>query len=116
MNTLRTAVLASLMALQWGWILPASAQTTTAAAPSMDTRTTPSTGMTEGEIRKIDKETGKLTIKHGEIKNLDMPPMTMVVAVKDAAMLDKVVLGDKVRFAVIDEDGKLVVTELHKNP
>ena len=57
-----------------------------------------STDMTDGEIRKVDKEAAKLTIKHGEIKSLDMPAMTMVFQVKDAALLDKVKAGDKVKF------------------
>lgn len=68
--------------------------------------------MAEGEIRKVDKAAGKLTIKHGEIKNLDMPPMTMVFLVRDKAMLDQVKLGDKVSFSVIEEKGKMVVTEI----
>lgn len=68
--------------------------------------------MVQGEIRKIDKEASKITIKHGEIKNLEMPPMTMVFTVKDKALLDKVQTGDKVRFNVVREDGKMVVTEI----
>ncbi|MFA6179936.1 MAG: copper-binding protein, partial [Candidatus Methylopumilus sp.] len=55
--------------------------------------------MSKGEIRKIDKATKKITIKHGEIKNLDMPGMTMVFQVKDPAMLDNVKPGDKVKFS-----------------
>lgn len=68
--------------------------------------------MTDGEVRKVDKEAGKVTIKHGEIKNLEMPPMTMVFTAKEQSLLDKVQVGDKVRFAVIREDGKMVVTEI----
>ena len=68
--------------------------------------------MTEGEVRKVDKDTKKLTIKHGEIKNLDMPAMTMVFQVKDAAMLDRVKAGDKVRFAVRKSDSGYTVTEI----
>ena len=69
--------------------------------------------MTNAEVRKVDKENKKLTLKHEQIKNLDMPPMTMVFGVKDAKYLDKVKAGDKVRFAAIDEGGgKLVVTEI----
>ena len=52
----------------------------------------------EGEVRKIDKAQGKITLKHGEIKSLDMPPMTMVFRVSEARMLDTVAVGDKVRF------------------
>ena len=68
--------------------------------------------MTEGEIRKVDKDAKKLTIKHGEIKNLDMPPMTMVFQVKDAGVLDKLKVGDKVRFAVQKSDTGFVVTDI----
>ena len=65
-----------------------------------------------GEIRKIDKEAGKVTIRHGYIKSIDMPPMTMVFALKNPALLDTLKQGDKVNFDVIQEHGKLVVTEL----
>ncbi|WP_296495241.1 copper-binding protein [Rhodoferax sp.] len=68
--------------------------------------------MADGEVRKIDKETGKITLRHGEIKHLDMPPMTMVFVAKDKAMLDKVKTGDKVRFMTIHENGQMIVTEL----
>jgi Cu/Ag efflux protein CusF len=69
--------------------------------------------MVAGEIRKVDKEAGKLTIKHGAIKNLDMPPMTMVFQVKDPALLDKVKAGDSVRFvAEKTAAGTLMVTEI----
>jgi Cu/Ag efflux protein CusF len=68
--------------------------------------------MTEGEIRKVDKDAKKLTIKHGEIKNLDMPPMTMVFQVKDASVLDTLKAGDKVRFVVQKSDAGFVVTDI----
>ena len=68
--------------------------------------------MTEGEVKKIDKDTRKITIKHGEIKNLDMPGMTMVFVVKDKALLDKLKAGDKVKFKVINDAGKFTVTEI----
>ena len=68
--------------------------------------------MTEGEVRKIDKEARKITLKHGDIKNLDMPGMTMVFAVKDKAMLDKVKAGDKIKFKAINDAGKFTVTEV----
>ena len=70
--------------------------------------------MTDGEIRKVDKEAGKLTIKHGPIKNLDMPAMTMVFKVMDAAMLDQVAAGDKIRFGVEKVNGALTVQQIEK--
>ena len=68
--------------------------------------------LTDGEVRKIDKDTKKITLKHGTIKNLDMPPMTMVFQVKDPAMLDTVKPGDKVKFAVEMVGTAMVVTEI----
>ena len=56
--------------------------------------------LTDGVIRKIDKGSGKITIKHGEIKNLGMPPMTMVFRVKDGVLLDQFREGDAIRFYV----------------
>ena len=73
---------------------------------------TASADMAEGEIRKVDMENKKITIKHGEIKNLEMPGMTMVFQVKDAAMLDKVKTGDKVRFKAEKSGGAIVVTDM----
>jgi len=71
-----------------------------------------SADMAEGEIKKVDKATKKLTIKHGEIKSLDMPGMTMLFQVKDLAMLDMVKAGDKVKFKVENSTGAIVVTEI----
>jgi Cu(I)/Ag(I) efflux system periplasmic protein CusF len=67
--------------------------------------------MTDGEIKKLDKESGKVTIKHGEIKDLDMPPMTMVFRVKDPSMLEKVKVGDKINFSADKINGNFTVTE-----
>ncbi len=68
--------------------------------------------MTEGEVRKVDKEAARITLRHGEIKNLDMPPMTMVFQVKDAKMLDSVKVGDKVRFSAEKLPAGYTVTAL----
>ncbi len=68
--------------------------------------------MVDGEIRKVDKDAAKLTIKHAELPNLGMMPMTMVFRVQDKAMLDQVAAGDKVRFAAEKVGGALTVTAL----
>jgi Cu/Ag efflux protein CusF len=70
----------------------------------------------DGEVKKIDKATGRITIKHGDIKHLDMPPMTMVFRVSDPKMLDTVAVGDKVRFAADKVGGNYTVTALSKTP
>ena len=77
---------------------------------SMAASATPT--LTDGEVRKVDKETGKITLRHGEIKHLDMPPMTMVFVAKDKSLLEKVKAGDKVRFMTVHENGQMIVTEL----
>ena len=68
--------------------------------------------VSEGEVRKIDKVAGKLTIKHGPLDNLGMPAMTMVFRVKDAATLDQVKPGDRIRFLAEKVDGAITVTKL----
>lgn len=67
---------------------------------------------TEGEVRKVDKEAGKITLKHGEIKNLDMPGMTMVFQVTDPAMLEAVKAGDQVSFTVDKINGAYTVLSI----
>jgi len=70
--------------------------------------------LTDGEVRKVDKEAGKITLRHGEIKNLNMAPMTMVLRVKDAGMLDTVQAGDKVRFAAERIGGAVTIVQMQK--
>lgn len=68
--------------------------------------------LADGEVRKVDKDAGKLTIKHGPIPRMDMPPMTMVYRVKEPAMLDAVKPGDKVKFRAEQEGGQYFVTRI----
>ena len=70
--------------------------------------------MAEAEVRKVDKDAKKITLKHGPIKNLDMPGMTMVFQVKDAALLDKLAMGDKIMFTAEQQQGAYVVTGVEK--
>lgn len=66
----------------------------------------------EAEVRRIDKAARKVTLKHGEIKNLDMPPMSMVFQVKDPAQLDGLQAGQKVRFQAVQENGAYWVVKI----
>jgi Cu(I)/Ag(I) efflux system protein CusF len=70
--------------------------------------------MVDGEVKKIDKEAGKITIRHAELKNLGMPAMTMVFRAKDAVMLDQVQAGDKVKFVAEKLNGAMVVVQLQR--
>ena len=81
-------------------------------AASASSATGGAADMTEGEVRKVDKASAKVTLKHAEIKSLDMPPMTMVFNVKDKAVLDGLQPGDKVKFKAVNEAGKFTVTDL----
>lgn len=74
------------------------------------------TPMTDGEVKKVDAEAGKVTIKHGEIRHLDMPAMTMVFTAKDKALLAGVKAGDKVRFMAVSEGGKVLLTDIQPAP
>src|SRR5690349_8959476 len=68
--------------------------------------------LTDGEVRKIDMDAKKITIRHGPIVNLDMPAMTMVFQVKEPAMLDKVKTGDKIKFRAEKTGGNYIVTQI----
>ena len=68
--------------------------------------------LADGEVKKIDKEAGKITLRHGELKNLNMSAMTMVFRVKDPAMLDQVKAGDKVKFAADRVNGAVTIVQL----
>jgi len=68
--------------------------------------------VTEGEVRRVDRDAKKITIKHGPMPKLDMPAMTMVFQVKDPAMLDNVKQGDKVMFEAQKLGGAFTVTKI----
>lgn len=97
MKTLKTVFAAASLAILFTAVTPLHAQ------PA---------AMTDAEVRKVDKEQGKVTLKHGPIANLDMPGMTMVFNVKDKAMLENVKAGDKVRFTAVNDNGKITVSEI----
>ncbi|MES2918732.1 MAG: copper-binding protein [Pseudomonadota bacterium] len=69
---------------------------------------------TQGVIRKVDAVRGKLTIKHGDIKNLGMPGMTMMFSVKDPSMMQGVREGDAVHFVVERINGALMIIDIKK--
>ncbi len=92
--------------------VPPGSATDATAAKKMDTK-----DMAEAEVRKVDKDSKKITLKHGPIKNLEMPGMTMVFQVRDAALLDKLALlapGDKIMFTAEQQQGAFVVTWAEK--
>ena len=73
---------------------------------------TQASALADGEVGKVDKDAGKLTIKHGPIPSMDMPPMTMVYRVREPAMLDAVKPGDKIKFDAQKVGGQYVVIKM----
>ena len=96
-----------------GSLLPASgfAQATT-DHDHHNASMAPTAALTEGEVKKVDLESSKVTLKHGEIKHLEMPGMTMAFTVKDKRLLARVKPGDKIKFMAVSEKGKLIVTDI----
>jgi Cu/Ag efflux protein CusF len=103
--TLMTAVLLTLA-------VPAYAQTSAADHAAHHPAQSQAAALTDGEVRKVDTDAKKITIRHGLIVNLDMPGMTMVFQVKEPAMLDKVKAGDKIKFRADKTEGAYVVTRI----
>ncbi|MFC5474475.1 copper-binding protein [Paraherbaspirillum soli] len=93
--------------------LPASSM---AANGAVETQITPedktALPLVNGEIRKVDASSGKITIKHDEIPNFGMPAMTMLFKAGDPAMLDQFKAGDKVKFSVNKVGGALTIVSL----
>lgn len=109
MKLVITALLATFISIA------ALAQTTPSTqAPAPNTMA--AKDLAEAEIRKIDKDAKKVTLKHGPIKNLDMPSMTMVFQVRDATLFDKMVVGEKILFTAEQLQGAYVVTGVEKPP
>ena len=84
--------------------------------PAAAASTAPQAELSEGEITRWDPRTLRLTLKHGEIKNLEMPPMTMVFRVADASVVGDLKPGDKVRFRAEQISGAYHVQRIEKAP
>lgn len=72
------------------------------------------TALTDAEVRKVDAATGMVTLKHGALRNVGMPAMTMAFKAKDASMIKQIHEGDKVKVRVEDVDGTLTIVKLEK--
>lgn len=81
-----------------------------AAAAMTDSARNPD--LADAEVRRVDRDAGKITLRHGPIRNLDMPPMTMVFQVPDRSLLEGVQAGQKIRFAAEQRQGAYLVTRI----
>jgi Cu/Ag efflux protein CusF len=88
---------------------PSHAQTAVTPAPAVAEVALP---QSDAEVRKIDTRAGKITLKHGDIPNLDMPPMTMVFQVREGVLPAEIKVGDKVRFRADKVNGAYTVTDI----
>jgi Cu/Ag efflux protein CusF len=86
----------------------AATLSTARAADTVNIADTPD--MSEAEVRRVDKAGGKLTLKHGELRNLDMPPMTMVFVVRDPKGVEGLKTGDRIRF-MAGQDGPVYTVQ-----
>ena len=105
----RIVFAATLSVLGAGFLTGAPALAQKAAAPAAAAT---AADLTDGEVRKIDKAAKKVVLKHGEIKNLGMPGMTMSFPVKDPALLEGLKEGDKVKFHAEMAGKDIVVTSM----
>lgn len=110
MNTIKNIL--AISALAMGTLTPMGSFAQTMMDHGKMDMSQASASMTDGEIKKVDQATGKVTIKHGEIKHMDMPGMTMVFVAKDKALLDKTSVGAKIQFMVTNENGQMTVTDI----
>ena len=94
----------------------ATTHDTHARAPQQAQAASTAAAMADGEVRRLDKAQGKLTLRHGPLANLEMPAMTMVFRVADPKMLDALKEGDKVRFAADKVNGVITVTAIEAAP
>lgn len=112
MKILTTALFSALLSL--GAVAQTPATATPAANVAAPVKSTDAKDMAEAEVRKVDKDAKKVTLKHGPIKNLDMPGMTMVFQVRDPALFDKLVVGEKIMFTAEQLQGAIVMTSVEK--
>jgi Cu(I)/Ag(I) efflux system periplasmic protein CusF len=70
--------------------------------------------MINGEVKNVDESSGKMTIKHGAITNLDMGAMTMVFKANNPAMLKNVKPSDKIKFSADKVNGQLTVMKVER--
>ena len=112
MSDLKLIVVPALVFACWLAPHPVCGQTGAATGERPATVQT-RTDLTAGEVRKVDKENGTVTLRHERIVHLNMPPMTMVFRVADKGLLDSLRPGDKIFFRAEEKNGALTPTEIH---
>ncbi len=114
LTLIATFTLSLLAASSFAQSTAPAAQTAAPTAAAAPTAVPMAKDMADAEVRKVDKDAKKVTLKHGPIKNLDMPGMTMVFQVRDEKLFDKLVSGEKIKFTAEQLQGAYVVTSVEK--
>lgn len=109
MKTIITAFLTGLIALLSLPVLSANEHEAHGGHTANQSKAPADAPMSEGTVKKIDKAAGKVTIAHGPLDNLKMPAMTMVFRVQDAAWLDQMQVGSKIRFVADTVNDALII-------
>ena len=112
MSNLKLSIVFALLLACWLAPHPVCAQTG-AATNDRPAAEQARADLTAGEVRRVDKATGRVTIRHERIVNLNMPPMTMVFRVADKGMLNTLRPGDRILFRAEENNGVLTLTEIH---
>lgn len=112
MKTKLNFLLAGLLAIGSAGAFAQAADHSQHGAAASGAASSSSMAMTSGEVRKVDLEQGKVTLKHEAITNLDMPPMTMIFRADSPEMLKDLKPGDKVSFHAESKEGAIVVTHI----
>ena len=110
----RKAILIAILILGAGFAFQAGADNGRKQPGKAEAKAAASAAWTEGEVARVEKAAGTVTIKHGAMPKFDMPPMTMPYKVKDKAVLDQLKPGDKIRFDVDAVGGVFTVLRLEK--
>ena len=112
MPDLKLSVIPALLLACWLAPHPVCAQTG-AATNDRPAAEQARADLTAGEVRRVDKATGRVTIRYERIVKLNMPPMTMVFRVADKGMLETLQPGDRILFRAEENNGALTLTEIH---
>jgi len=113
--TPKNSLLAVILAAASGLAVAQHSGHSHGTSPAQPAAAAPASGAlpwAEAEVRRVDADAGAITLRHGDIRNLDMPPMTMVFKAKEPAILNGIKAGEKVRFTADQINGTYTVLSI----
>ncbi|MEI7611853.1 MAG: copper-binding protein [Betaproteobacteria bacterium] len=112
MNHVRKMIISTFVGLSFFAAFSATAHESHGNHQAGALQSTADGGWADGIVKKVDKAAGKVTVAHGPLSNLNMPAMTMVFRVKDAAWIDRMQTGGKIRFVAEVVNGTYTIVQL----